>query len=167
MANKYYYLVSSLPLLVLEELHPITSERFVAECEKWLTPDELEIIKNIGLDNYEISPDDPFILRQWKGFDSRLRKALAEVRKMLKVSPQEPVPPFLRDVFKEPTPLAMEQHLAQRRWEFIDEAEFGYHFDLNRLILYYLKLKILERLASFDKEKGKEKFTELCEVGYE
>ncbi len=51
----------------------------------------------------------------------------------------------------------MEQHLAQRRWEFIDEAEFRYHFDLHRLILYYLKLKILERLASFEKDKGQEK----------
>ena len=49
---------------------------------------------------------------------------------------------------------------------FLEEKEFGYHFDMNTLMLYCLKLQILERLAAFEKEKGKTRFERLAEVRY-
>ncbi len=68
------------------------------------------------------------------------------------------------DVFEEPTPLLMERKLEKKRWDFIEEKEFGRYFDINTLILYFLKLQILERLSLFEKEKGKARFERLSEV---
>ena len=58
------------------------------------------------------------------------------------------------------------RRLERKRWDFLEEKECDYHFDIAALSLYYLRLQMLERLASFDKEKGRETFGGLCEVSY-
>ena len=50
------------------------------------------------------------------------------------------------------------------RWEFIEQEEAGHYFDLDFLILYFLKLQILERLVSFDKKKGQDRFESLTKI---
>ncbi|MBU2250847.1 MAG: DUF2764 domain-containing protein, partial [Candidatus Omnitrophica bacterium] len=59
------------------------------------------------------------------------------------------------------SPLEAERKLLLLRWNFIQEQESGHHFDLTWLILYFLKLQILERLFSFDKDKGLVLFDQL------
>ena len=61
----------------------------------------------------------------------------------------------------------MEQMIERIRWNFLDSLESGNFFDLNFLVIYFLKIQILERLQSFDKEKGKKVFEAMCEVKYE
>ena len=55
-------------------------------------------------------------------------------------------------------PLEIEKEILLLRWNFLEDQEMGHFFDLSFLIIYYLKLQILERLFSFDKERGKERF---------
>ena len=55
-------------------------------------------------------------------------------------------------------PLEIERRLLHLRWNFLEEQEIGHFFDLHFLIIYYLKLQLLQRLFSFDKQKGKVRF---------
>ncbi len=164
MPNKYYYLVAFLAYLEFEKTPPITKSEFLSECRKWLDAGDFKKLAEVNINNIETNPEDPAIIKEWKSFDLTLRKDLGEIREMRKKSLHETIPIWLMDVFEEPTPLLMERKLEKKRWDFIEEKEFGYHFDINTLLLYFLKLQILERLAAFEKEKGKARFERLSEI---
>ncbi len=166
MPNKYYYLVASLAYLEFEKAPPITKSEFLSECRKWLDAGNLKRLAEVNINNIGINREDPAIIKEWKSFDLAFRKDLGEIREMRKKSLHETIPTRLMDVFEEPTPLLMERKLEKKKWDFIEEKEFGCHFDMNTLMLYFLKLQILERLAVFEKEKGKARFERLSEVTY-
>jgi len=71
---------------------------------------------------------------------------------------------MIADVVTEGNPLDKEIKLMRTRWEFLDNLSVGRYFDLGALIIYYLKLQILERKDSFNKEKGREVFDQLCQI---
>lgn len=167
MNNKYYYLVSSLPYLKFAEASPITRDEFLSECRKWLSGFDFAKVASVNIDSLDVTPQDAEVIKKWKYFELALRQELATIRKAHKSSLREKIPASLREIFEERTPLLMERSLQKKRWDFIEEEEFGYHFDTNVLMLYFLKLQILERLAVFDQERGKSAFEKLCEVGYE
>lgn len=166
MPNKYYYLVASLAYLEFEKTPPITKSEFLSECKKWLDADDFKKLAGIDISDIEIRPRDLPIIKEWKSFDLALRKGLGEIRETRKKSLHEKIPVRFMDVFEEPTPLLMERKLEKKRWDFIEEKEFGRHFDINALALYFLKIQILERLAVFEEEKGKARFERLSEVTY-
>ena len=64
-------------------------------------------------------------------------------------------------------PLQREIMLAQKKITFLEDLEQGHDFDFEAVIVYYLKLVIMQRIQSFDKEKGRQVFEHLCEVKYE
>jgi len=167
MANKYYYLVASLPYLKLEEQPPLSKEAFFQECEKWLSNADMLALKKVDMDDFAVGPGDSHIIKQWKEFDYCLRKELAHLRKAKRDGSQERASQRAQAIMAEQTPLLMEKVVARKRWEFIDEIELGNHFDLNLLQLYYLKLQLAERVALFETEAGKNVFEHLCEVKYE
>jgi hypothetical protein len=68
---------------------------------------------------------------------------------------------FPVSVLREGNPLETEKRLLKIRWDLLDEAEKSHHFDLGFLVIYYLKLQILQMLSRFDKEKGKDRFHRL------
>lgn len=164
MHKGYYYLPASLPHLVFERKTPISVSDFISECEKWFSGRDLKLIKNIHINNTQINPEDPGILKEWKKFNKGLREELAKARHEKKIHAKEPVVTRLVDIFEEKNPLLIEMKYEKMRWDFIEQKEFRYNFDLNWLIIYLLKLQILERLTAFNKEKGIENFEKLCEV---
>ncbi|MFH1753600.1 MAG: DUF2764 family protein [Candidatus Omnitrophota bacterium] len=164
MANKYYYLVASLPYLRFEAAPPIAREEFLAECAKWLDAKSLEKLNGIDTKDPAAKIGDSDMVSEWKAFDADLRQDLARVRRARMEGAPERIPAGLKEIFEERTPLAMEKKIERKRWEFLDEKEPEYHFDIYALSLYYMKLQILERLSTFDKEKGREAFEQLCEV---
>lgn len=164
--SKYYYLPTSLPYLVFERKMPISISQFISECEKWLSKKDMRLIKNLDFNNIEIHPDDLPIIKEWKRFNTHLREELAKARYEKKTHAKEPVLTRLADIFTEKNPLLMEMRYEKIRWDFIEQKEFLYRFDLNWLILYLFKLQILQRLTIFNKEKGIENFERFCEVNY-
>jgi len=168
MGNKYYYLVASLPYLSYGAVEFPKREVFFAECEKWFTVDDLALLRTADARNPRRYPaaQNEFLYR-WGSFDSALRAALAEARPKHAVSGEKRLSDRMKELFSKETPLAMERHFELIRWSFLDEEERAYHFDLNWLIIYYLKIQILERLTAFNKEKGADMFGKMCEVAYE
>ena len=167
MSNKYYYLGASLPYLKLEEGPPITKEGFLSECTKWLNPADLTVLSNLNEDGFKERAEDPDVIKEWKRFDLALRRDLAQVREARKKSLYEKVPPSVSAILDGADPLLMEKRIARKRWNFLEEKELGNYFDRDVLLLYFLRLQILERLSRFSDEKGEARFEEACEVRYD
>ncbi len=167
MANKYYYLISSLPYLTFEGDSRPAREYFISECRKWLVPRDLTTLLDADISSIEVKPIDTGLIKEWKEFRMDLRKAISEVRSARKISSERRIPDLVKEVFDQGTPLDMEKTLEKMEWDFLEEKEIDYHFDLNWLIVYSLKIGILERLAEFDKERGRQVFEKACEVRYE
>ncbi|MFH1868913.1 MAG: DUF2764 family protein [Candidatus Omnitrophota bacterium] len=158
MYSKYYYLAASLPYLILGKAQPLAKEDFLSECKKWLSASDFSRLESIDIESLDITANDLPLLAGWKRFDMSLRTELADFRKKRRKEKERPAPASLKDIFEKENPLLMERAIAQKRWNFIEECEFGNHFDLNFLTLYFLKLQILERITKFDKEKGRDIF---------
>ena len=167
MLNKYYYLVSSLPLLLFDEKPGILKKEFLEECGKWVSLPEFTILQRADINSAMMLFDNQRILRQWKKLDSCLRGDLSKARKIRQKTPEEKLPDSMVSVFKQETPLLMERELAKKEWSILDELTLGCYFDINILIIYFLKLQILERFEMFNKDEGMRVFKEACEVIYD
>ncbi len=167
MGNKYYSLVASLPYLRMGEDPPLSAAGFMEECGKWLSPEDMAALEAAGEPGARSFHDGSAVLEQWKDFDSAIRDGIASMRAARKKGQPFKAPEVLRRVESGETPLIMERGLEEIRWEFLEDKVLGYNFDINWLILYFLKLRIVERLAKFDKEKGETVFYKLCEVKHE
>ena len=168
MPGKYYYLVSSLPYLKMEE-KGITKEAFLAECLKWLSLADYRALEEADMGMLEKTSFEVPVLIDWKSFDESLKKDLFVAREAMALgtSRETVVNDTIKAVLEQETPLLMEKKLAQMKLDFIDGEFSKYFFDLNWLILYYLKIQILERLSLFDKDIGENFFYKLCEVKYD
>ncbi|MFH1790422.1 MAG: DUF2764 family protein [Candidatus Omnitrophota bacterium] len=168
MPDKYYYLVAFLPYLAFDDPMPIKEADFLSECSKWLSPDDFETLTSMKPGDFGPGRKDPRVIGGWKAFELSFREELAAVRKMRQSLPGERIPSEFRAVFEQPTPLLMEREIEKRKWRFLEGLEIDHHFDLEAIIIYYLKLRVLARLEIFnDEEKGKHIFTNLCEVKHE
>ncbi|MBD3379737.1 MAG: DUF2764 family protein [Candidatus Omnitrophica bacterium] len=165
--SKYYYLAASLPSLKFGEELPVSAERFLYECRKWMEEDELGAVMSGMADTGETPEGGPRALKEWKDFDRDLKHAIAGVRKAAKAGGKKGVPEELKAIFGAEDPLAAEIALERKRWDFLESIRGSYQFDINWLVLYGAKLKIAERLRVFDKDKGESVFYNLCEVTYE
>lgn len=167
MANKYYYLVSSLPFIAFDRTPPVTSEYFFRECAKWLTDKDAGALRQATAKNTAAETGGSEFLKEWKQFDVSLKTELSEARAARKTFHPERIHGRAREILDQSTPLDMETRFEKTRWDFLETREVDYHFDLNWLMVYYLKLQITERRAGFDREPARRRFEASCEVSYE
>jgi hypothetical protein len=147
MISDLYYLLPVLPRLEFDKPGQFNRGEFFEECKKWLGAKEIALLKNLARDETEIKKNDVGSVAEWKRFNLELRQETAGRRK--KES---------KTTGQGDTPLELEKKFEKKRWEYIEDKEKEYNFDMNALILYFLKAQILERLALFNKEKGREIF---------
>jgi len=165
MAGYYIYLISSLPMLNFAARPPVSLERFMGLCREWLSEDDNRVIAScLGPDIHDSKIIQP-TLDKWKAFDLALRNELVKIRAQRKKI--DPAKYLRRDGFSEPyiSHLALNAHrnpslleseriLDGERWRFLDELAQGHYFDIDSLVVYALKLLILER---WDKIQGADK----------
>lgn len=162
--DKYYYFVAQLPMLFFGRETNMSIDYFLAEAEKWLTPRDFKSLSETDINDFSLTGKFPATLANYKKFESTLRQDIFSWREA-KLRDQEYKPVSMPvSVIKEGNPLEIEIKLMKLKWDFIEEMEREHHFDLGFIILYYLKLQILRRLFTFNKEKGLEKFQKLYEV---
>ena len=168
--TQHYYLVASLPLLLFDGPPPFSSAAFLEMCREQLAEDDHALLARISFAALRSRPGDPAAWSAYAAWETALRNELAAQRaQRLGVSPD----PFLREapftvglpaLVKEAlgagTPWAVETALDRRRWSYLDELEAGTQFSLGRLVVYRLKLLLLERKALFRLEPGRRLFTE-------
>lgn len=165
----YYYLMSSLPYLKFVGSPPLAFADLEEMCSPWLGPrDRAEFERaRIDVENVESAAIRSRTLRHWYAFEHSLRNELVKMRsRRLGVSPD---PHLRKDPGEDPeltesvedlveglSPLNAEIELLRLRWDFLVGREWACDFDLNELIIYSLKLQLLERLSKFEAERGRE-----------
>jgi len=156
--DKYYYLVAQLPFLDFAKPLGISSQGFLSEVRKWTDEKTFSLIEGARLENFEGVRTASTVLDTYREFEKDLRTQLAQVR-MLKrrgVTHEQEEDSFHFISGKDP--LEQEVHLFRLRWDYLDELSQDHFFDRDYLIIYYLKVQILERLEGFDEKKGREVF---------
>jgi len=157
--DKCYYFVSQLPFLIFGQESYIDRERFLDEAKKWLSGKDFSTISGVSLNDFYPRDGDNEVLAKYKNFERTLREGIASFRKN-----ESRTGTSFNLNLNEGTPLEIERTLLHLRWEFIESLEEGHFFDLEILILHFLKTQVLERLLTFDREKGTAVFDKLCEV---
>ena len=157
--DKYYYLVSSLPLLKFAEAPLINSGDFMAEAKKWLKGSDFISLSGADINNFFAHKQDRPVVRQWKDFEYSTRQELALFRRAKRENSGYRLRNDLSEIIQQGNnPLEIERKLLLLRWNFLEEQETGHFFDLEFLLIYYLKLQLLERLFGFDKQRGRQRF---------
>ena len=157
--DKYYYFVSQLPFLTFGQESYIDRERFLDQAKNWLSDKDFSSVSSVSLDDFYPRDGDKEVLAKYKNFERTLREEIASFRK------NESYTGISFNLnLNQGTPLEIERRLLNLRWEFIESLEQGHFFDLEILVLHFLKIQVLERLLTFDREKGTAVFDKLCEV---
>lgn len=154
MASFYTYLISSLPMLHFGAKPPFSFEKFLEICRDKIPDEEIVLLKITSH-------------KKWHSFDTALRNELVKIRAQRKhIDPlkyirgdsyTEPsIAHIAMNAYRNTSILEAEKMLEQARWQMLDELAVGHYFDLDVLIIYALKLLILERwerIRSSDKSQ--------------
>lgn len=146
---------------------PFSFEKFIHLCARFIPEADIGILNiapKIGKNFYDrLQPT----LKKWQDFDIALRNELVKIRSAHKrLDPAKymrhdgyldlSLSRIAMNAHRTPAILEAERLLDQERWHFLDELSFGHYFDLDFLIVYALKLLMLERwekVNSADKKK--------------
>jgi len=156
-------------MLFFGAVPPLSSQTWLDLCREQVAEGDHALLARISFDALHIRPGDPAVWQAYASWETALRNELARQRaQRLGLAPE----PFLRDapffaslstMAKEAlgagTPMAVETALDRRRWSYLEELETGTQFDLGRLVVFRLKLLLLERKNKFRPERGLESFT--------
>jgi len=164
MSGGYYYLVASLPHLKFGAAPRLTPGEFLRRCAAQISPAHYRILAEVELFQAQPAKTGLALLDRWHDRERTLRNALAVVRaKRLGVTaaghlrdfrPDPRLAEIARHLLALDSPLAADEDLDRVRWRFLEDLAFGHHFDLETLVVYLLKLRILERRARFDPAVG-------------
>jgi hypothetical protein len=174
MSGSHYYLISSLPLLRWGSRPPTSSADFLAHCEGQLAEQDLAELTDVSL--VPRTAGRTRAERRWIAWDGYLRNQIARGRAHHR---HQDAAPFLRDetdafptdrkeldeALAQDSPLERERSIDHLRWRRLGDFESGHPFDLDWLVLYRLKLLLLEKWARFDSETGTANFAELVDAG--
>ncbi|MGR3294566.1 MAG: DUF2764 family protein [Candidatus Scalindua sp.] len=175
MKEQYYYVITSLPYLSLSEVPHIRKDDFLANCKSYLKRTDFNMLESVILFDAEGNDVPPGVIRHFFRWERGIRNVLVRLRaKSLGLEPDE----FIRDeivdhsqtllaeqAFNADSPLMAEEILNKARWRYLDELEFGHYFDVERLVIFFLKLQILERISSFNAEAGSERLNAIVSQG--
>lgn len=171
--DQYYYAVSSLPFLDFNNSPAIRFDEFISICRSALTQKDFEIISKLSITNLKTMDSAITVLDRWKSWEGTLRNEIAKLRSAAlgidsasytyDIESNSEAPGIARNAYKQDTPLLAEEDLDKARWRFLDELEHGHHFDLEKLIVYSLRLQILERKGMFTTENGNVNFQKIYE----
>lgn len=164
MPRYYTYLVSSLPQLQFGSKPPFSYAEFLRRCADCIPPEEVRLLADLAADS-NFKSNQP-VIKKWLEFERMLRNELVKLRAVRKkIKPEKYLRldsyahPFIYHIalaaYRNPHILEGEKLLDRRRWDFLDELEFGHYFDFEYLIIYAYKLLILERwerIETADKE---------------
>ena len=171
MANQYYYTVSSLPMLMWDSDKFMTESEFLYACESTVAEKDFETLKAALLIPVQGAAVTNPVLKSWYDWENALRSELVKLRaakkgtdaeKYISDNPGEAgVVEIAREAFNQNSPLDGEKILDQARWDYLDMLEAGHMFDIGKLIIYYLKLQLLNRRAVLNKDKGQQEYEKI------
>lgn len=159
----YYYLISSLPMLRVDQAMPFGYDEFLTMCRGQVSSKKYKLLCELNVD----SKEGPLV-KEWAEFYGALSEELSYQRNMRLKKPCSA--PAIRDdasvravtaALNAPNPLDAEFILLSLEFDKLDGLIGLHYFDDEALFGYALKLKLLQRQTIFDKEKGSNEFNRL------
>lgn len=168
--SQYYFLVASLPSLTYDTAVAHTPQQFLEMVREHATASDYEAVRSASIDAPAGIDARYDSVRQWQRFETGLRNALVRLRtpakgveadSYLRRDPDgrdytdlSGVTEAARAAVSEVSPLTGEHDLGKARWAFLDELEVGHFFDVEKLIVYYLRLQLIARLRQLNRDDG-------------
>jgi len=165
MSNQYYYFSASLPTISFDTRNAMPVEDFLKSCEEMLSPRDNLLVHSVLAKDKLVANN--LVCQQWDHFEEGLRNELAFSRaKSFGKDPAKHVrservgdvewEDLTARLMKEEDPLVAQKMLDTKRWQVLDDLELGHYFDLEKILIYGLKLQICERYQQILSDKGKE-----------
>ena len=136
---------------------PFSLEEFFAKCKGLIPEIEIELLRNACYKEVSfLNATATGILGKWANFEIGLRNELARARarrkkvdvlKFIRLpdAPEAHIVHLAMIAYRSTSILEAEKILDQARWNFLESLSFGHYFDFDFLLVYLLKLQILER----------------------
>lgn len=162
--SAHYYFVASLPTLQPDVEPELSTGEFLTLAQRYVGERDFERLTNAKLDDRESPPATP-VYAAWRAFDADLREQLLGLRAAklgwdAAAHTRSESPVFTteetRAIFDEPDPLRAERRLFRLRWRFLDEIDRAHFMRLENLVVYALKLQLIEQLLAMSPERGRE-----------
>ncbi len=147
----------------------MTHEAFLNQCRGWLAAREMEVLERALLDVSRVAPEGPGCraLTLWLAYENTVRNTLARLRAKRLDKPPDPwlrrglgvdahAGEHARAAMDADNPLDVEIRLLNARWRFLDQVCGGAVFSLCAVVVYSLKLQILNRYRQFDEKQGED-----------
>ncbi|MCT4648333.1 MAG: DUF2764 domain-containing protein [Carboxylicivirga sp.] len=146
------YLMSSLPSLKFGEAPPITMEEFTNDAKDQLSAKHFKQLE--PLDIFQSADSEGKVgLKSIGTMLGELQEDITEIR-TAKAQRRTPNLARLPLAVVNANPLEREKLIMRWQWEELDTIQAGKMFSLTDVMVYKLRLQILNRLNSFDKERG-------------
>jgi len=176
MAESYYYFASALPLLVdIDSKLPFSSEEFLADCQRLLIKEDYYLAYQVLVNAGNGIQTENTTIKNLIQFDQDFRNELAFYRaEYAKQDPSDHVRgekssalglvEAINPLLKANELLEVEKTLDRIRWKNYDYIGSGHFYNLEYIIIYGLKLRIVERYETINSPKGKEIFEEYKKI---
>jgi hypothetical protein len=164
--KNYYYTLAALKTIRLGDKIPISVEEFLQFAEDTIDTKGYQVLLKCRWGLTE--PTGFSFADRILSWEKDLRLELAKAR-ILKLPFN--LPPNLqasagnyslleqvRAVMSLDSPLDAELYLDRLRWSFLEEMGAQHYFDLEALVIYYLKLQLVLRQEKFQEELGSDSF---------
>jgi len=172
MGRSYHYFSASLPMINWEGKLPMSSEEFLSTGRRLLADDDYALIEQLLRDDDRDIETNSVVARSWIRFNRDFRNELVWFRaQRMNKDPLKFVrgtkenDPVLREAIHQASKMSnlleAEKLLDHTCWQFLDGLAGGHYDDFEFLIVYGLKLKILERHQEYNSPKGRSIFDEI------
>lgn len=187
LAGNFEYLVSSLPLLKLSnskslktgvasllngyaastEISEDLDGLLTVEVEKFLRPKQRDYFRLVQLNTIHWTKfhNSPFsVISEFSQFMYSLKSELRQFRMTRKLDSSSAAKAY--ELLPEPleNPLKAEKQLLQIQWQKLEDLSLDHFSDFSALLLYKLKLQLLERWWSFNREIGLKKLEDCTKI---
>ena len=148
------YLMSSLPSLSFGQVPPITMEEFTQDAKSQLSAKHFKKLEPVDI--YKATDSKGKVgLKSIGAMLDEMQEDISEIR-AAKTQKRAPGLQRLPQTIINANPLEREKLIMKWQWEELDTIQAGEVFTFTEVMIYKLRLQILNRLNSFNKEQGKQ-----------
>jgi len=159
----YFYFAATLPDLSLDREPPLSYKTFVSLCREHLSERDIAALE--ALDDSDGDTSNAFV-RNWKNHDTQLRNALVRTRASALGRDPNPyirehddvdtsIEKVVSDAYARGMPRDREIAIDRFRWTQAESLSGYDEFSINAILTYAVKLKLVERWANIDEDKGR------------
>lgn len=175
MSSSYYYLVASLPSIAYEGKPSMSIPDYLSLCQTQLSSADYDLLFKVLNDNESLLHTNNEMIKRWMGFNHDFRNEIAYFRaKRANKDPKDylrgekandlQLTEVINQAARASDPLVAEKILVRRLWELLEDLTLGHYFDLEIIIAYGIKLRILDRFQKVASPDGQKIFEDYKKV---